>query len=334
MVGDPARLRPHIKTTKLPPIVERQVALGITKCKTATIAESEMAARAGVKEITHAMQLVGPNVARFLALQRNFPSTQFTTIADDANVVAALSAAAKAAGQMIEVLIDLDIGMHRTGIAPGPEAVELYRKIATSPGLRPGGLHAYDGHLSLPDLAERQAESDLGFAAVNALREQLVALGFPVPRVVCGGTPTFPIHAKRPGVECSPGTCVLWDASYKTRVPDLVFANAAVLLTRVVSRPAANRLCLDLGHKAVASEMPHPRVVLADLPDAKAVGHSEEHLVLETASAAKFPVGSVLYGLPWHICPTVALHDRVQVVRDGRIVEEWQVTARNRKLSV
>jgi len=80
--------------------------------------------------------------------------------------------------------------------------------------------------------------------------------------------------------------------------------------------------------------MPHPRVVLADLPDAKAVGHSEEHLVLETASAAKFPVGSVLYGLPWHICPTVALHDRVQVVRDGRIVEEWQVTARNRKLSV
>src|SRR5438552_2514288 len=107
MVGDPARLRPHIKTTKLPPIVERQVALGITKCKTATIAETEMAARAGVREITHAVQLVGPNVARFLALQRSFPQTQFTTVTDDASVIAALSTAAKAAGQTIEVLLDL-----------------------------------------------------------------------------------------------------------------------------------------------------------------------------------------------------------------------------------
>jgi D-serine deaminase-like pyridoxal phosphate-dependent protein len=127
---------------------------------------------------------------------------------------------------------------------------------------------------------------------------------------------------------------VLWDAGYAAKLPDLEFQNAAVLLTRVVSRPAPNRLCLDLGHKAVASEMPHPRVMFPELSDARAVGHNEEHLVLETDRAAKFPVGSVLYGLPWHICPTVALHDRVQVVRDGRITEEWTVTARARRLSI
>jgi D-serine deaminase-like pyridoxal phosphate-dependent protein len=127
---------------------------------------------------------------------------------------------------------------------------------------------------------------------------------------------------------------VLWDAGYAAKLPDLEFQNAAVLLTRVVSRPAPNRLCLDLGHKAVASEMPHPRVLFSELSDALAVGHNEEHLVLETDRAAKFTVGSVLYGLPWHICPTVALHDRVQVVRDGRISEEWTVTARARRLSI
>lgn len=332
--GDPARLRPHIKTHKLPPIVERQVALGITKCKAATIAEAEMAARAGVTSVLLANQMVGPNVPRFLALMRAFPRTQFSTLADDAHVIAHLNRAALAAGARIEVLLDLDVGQHRTGVAPGPQAVELYRQIATASGLRAGGLHVYDGHLQISDLAERTSAADAAFAQVRALQEQLARAGMDVPRIVCGGTPTFPLHARRDGVECSPGTCVLWDASYKTKVPDLVFENAAVLLTRVISRPTADRICLDLGHKAVASEMPHPRAVFPALPDAKAVGHNEEHLVLETPRASEFPVGTALYALPWHICPTVALHDRVHIVRDRRVVEEWTVTARARKLTI
>jgi D-serine deaminase-like pyridoxal phosphate-dependent protein len=102
----------------------------------------------------------------------------------------------------------------------------------------------------------------------------------------------------------------------------------------VISRPTQTRLCLDLGHKAVASEMPPPRAIFPALPDAKAVGHNEEHLVIETARAAEFPVGTALYALPWHICPTVALHDRVQVVRGGRVVEEWPVAARARRISI
>ena len=334
LVGDPARLRPHIKTHKLPQLVTRQAELGITKCKSATMAEAEMAARAGATDVLLAAQLVGPNVARFLALMRAFPHVAFSTLADDAAVLATLSQAAVAASLTLEILLDLDVGQHRTGIVPGPAAASLYRKVGSLPGLRPGGLHAYDGHLNQGDREERAAACDAAFAGVTALREELLREGLPVPRVVCGGTPTFPLHARRPAVECSPGTCVLWDASYAGKMPDLEFLNAAVLVTRVVSRPVSNRLCLDLGHKAVASEMPHPRVVFPDLPDARAVGHNEEHLVLETQHAADFPVGSVLYGLPWHICPTVALHDRVQVVRRGRIADEWTVTARARRLSI
>jgi D-threonine aldolase len=333
LVGDPARLRPHVKTHKLPQIVARQVALGIRKCKAATIAEAEMAAGAGAADVLLALQPVGPNVQRFIGLTRAFPRAAFSAIADDAAVLANLSAAAEAAGVTLEILLDLDVGQHRTGIAPGPAAAGLYRRIHALPGLRPGGLHAYDGHLHQSDRAERAAASDAAFAQVSALRDELVRNGLPVPRVVCGGTPTFPLHAARPDVECSPGTCVLWDAGSVEKYPDLAFENAAVLLTRVISR-APNRLCLDLGHKAVASEMPHPRVVFPRLPEARAVGHNEEHLVLETPRAADFPVGSVLYGLPWHICPTVALHDSVHVVRDDRITEEWTVTARARRLSI
>jgi D-serine deaminase-like pyridoxal phosphate-dependent protein len=334
IVGDAGRLRPHIKTHKLPQIVKLQVGLGIMKCKAATIAEAEMAASAGARDILLATQMVGPNVNRFLALMRAFPHVAFATIADDEGAIANLARAAADASATLEVLLDLDVGQHRTGVAPGPAAMERYRQIVSAPSLRAGGLHAYDGHLQQRVRAERAAASDASFAQVTALRTELLRQGLPVPRLVCGGTPSFPLHAQREGVECSPGTCVLWDAGYATKLPDLEFQHAAVLLTRVISHPTPDRICLDLGHKAIASENPHPRVIFPALPEARAVVHSEEHLVLETDRAGEFPVGTALYGLPWHICPTVALHDRVHVVREGRVAETWPVAARARRLSI
>ena len=156
----------------------------------------------------------------------------------------------------------------------------------------------------------------------------------PVPRVVVGGTPTFPVHARRPGVELSPGTCIFWDAGYGSQLPDLPFRPAALVLTRVVSRPGANRLCLDLGHKAIASENPHPRVQLLNLPDATPVMHSEEHLVVETPHAGRFAVGDACYGVPWHICPTVALYGTAVVVHGHSATDRWRIVARERALTV
>lgn len=332
LAGGPDRLRPHIKTHKLPQIVARQVELGITKCKCATIAEAEMAAAAGATDVLLAGNLTGPNIPRFLALQAGFPQVKFAALADDAQALADLSQAAAAAGQSVEILIDLDLGQQRTGISPD-KAEPLYRQLCTLPGLRPGGLHAYDGHLTQTSLQERTAACDLAFQGVETLHRTLTNAGLPVPRIVAGGTPTFPIHARRPGVECSPGTCVLWDAGYHTKLPDLDFLPAAILLTRVISRPGENRLCLDLGHKAVASEMPHPRVVFPALPEANAVVHSEEHLVVETPRAADFPVGTVFYGIPWHVCPTVALHSAVIPVHGGQAGPDWPVPARARRIT-
>jgi D-serine deaminase-like pyridoxal phosphate-dependent protein len=334
IVGAPERLRPHVKTHKLAPLVAAQVALGIHKFKCATVAEAEMTAAAGGRDILLAMPPVGPNAARFVELMRRFPAVKWLTMADDAGALASLAAAATAGGVTAEVMLDLDIGQHRTGIAPGPQAVALYEMLGRTPGLVPGGLHAYDGHLHQTDLAERTSACEAAWRGVEQMHRSLTTAGLPVPRLVAGGTPTFPLHAKRTGVECSPGTCVLWDAGYAQKLPDLNFRQAAWLLTRVVSRPAVNRITLDLGHKAVASEMPHPRVVFPALPDATAVTHSEEHLVLETPRAAEFPVGTVLYGIPWHICPTVALYSEVQTVRGGVAGEVWPVTARARRISV
>ncbi len=334
IAGGPERLRPHVKTHKLAPLVAMQVASGIHKYKCATIAEAEMTAAAGGRDILLAMPPVGPNAARFVELMRRFPAVQWLTLTDSAEALAALAAAAQAGGVTAEVMLDLDIGQHRTGIAPGREAAALYETLCRTPGLAPGGLHAYDGHLHQTDLAERTAACDDAWRQVEEMQHALTAAGMAVPRLVAGGSPTFPIHARRAGVECSPGTCVLWDAGYGQKIPDMKFRHAAWLLTRVVSRPAPDRITLDLGHKAVASEMPHPRVVFPALPDAVAVTHSEEHLVLETPRAAEFPVGTALFGIPWHVCPTVALYSEVQTVRHGRAGEVWPVTARARRISV
>ncbi len=334
LAGGVARLRPHIKTHKLAEVLRLQLAHGITKFKCATIAEAEMAAGAGAGDILLAYQPVGPNVDRLLALVTQFPAVQFSCVADNAASIHALSEAAAHASARLEVLIDLDLGQHRTGIVPGAAAFNLYRLLASLPGLTPGGLHAYDGHIADTDVAERTAACEAAFALVQELRRQLEQSALPVPRVVAGGTPTFPMHARRAEVECSPGTCVFWDAGYARKLPDLEFLPAALLLTRVVSKPTATRLCLDLGHKAVASEMPHPRVVFPELADAVPVVHSEEHLVLETPRADAFAVGDALFGIPWHICPTVALHAEAAIIKNGRAEAYWRIIARERRLTV
>jgi D-serine deaminase-like pyridoxal phosphate-dependent protein len=331
--GDPARLCPHVKTHKLPQVIARQIALGVRKFKAATIAEAEMCAASGAPHVLLAHAPVGPRAERLVALLRAFPSTEFAAIIDDPEVARHLSGIVSRAGASLDVLLDIDCGMHRSGIAPGGGAEELYRLVSTLPGLRAAGLHAYDGHIHDTDLESRRARCEAALTPVLALRDRLRAAGFTVSRLVTGGTPTFPLLAARADVECSPGTSVLWDYGYATSLPDLDYLCAAALLTRVTSRPLPNRLCLDLGHKAVGSEMPQPRVVVLGLEDAKLVGHSEEHLVLETERAADYPPGSVLYALPWHVCPTVNLHSEVVLVQNQRATSRWPV-ARSRRITL
>ena len=323
-----------MKSNKLAEVVRMQIDDGITRFKCATIAEAEVAAMCAAPDVLLAYQPVGPNVQRLVELVKKFPGTKFSALVDDEGAIRALSSAASASGVTLDLFLDLDCGMHRTGVAPGPQAVDLYRLLVSSPGLHAAGLHVYDGHIRDSDIAARTVSCEAAFAQLTALRDQLVSAGLPVPGIVAGGTPTFPIHARRAGVQCSPGTSVFWDLGYETLLPDLDFMPAVLVLTRVISKPSSKILCLDLGHKAIASESPHPRVELLGLPDARAIGHSEEHLTIETERADEFPVGTPLYGIPWHICPTVALHQEAVVIREGRARERWQVVARARTITV
>lgn len=337
VAGNAARLRPHCKTHKMPQVTKIELAKGIVKHKCATFAEAEMLAEAGVRDIFLSYNLVGPNIRRAVEFVRKYPHSALKVTADHPGPIAELGAAMTAAGQTIDVLLDLDVGQHRTGVEVGPRAAELYRLLQDTPGLKPAGFHVYDGHQHQKSREERAAAVNREFDKVVAFRDDLVRSGLPVPRMVCGGTGSFPIYAEKtdPTIELSPGTCVFNDAGYSEHFPDMVFPPATALLTRVVSRPAADRVTLDLGYKAVASDPPAgKRLVFPDLPEGEQVLQNEEHLVIRTSRADEFKPGDELYAFPWHICPSTALHKQVYVVSHGELVDRWDVTARDRWLTI
>lgn len=337
IAGDAGRLRPHCKTHKMREVAQLGVRRGITKGKCATFAEAEMLAAAGVKDIFLAYNLVGPNIERAVAFRRRYPDVHFSCTADHPAPIAALGRAMQAAPSSIDVLLDIDTGQHRTGVPAGPAALELYRLIASTPGIKAGGLHVYDGQNHQRDRAERAAAVEKGWSGVSTLCQEIDAAKLPLPRIVAGGTGSFPIYAAMndPRIELSPGTVVFHDAGYRETFPDLRFVPAAMLLTRCISRPTPERVTFDLGYKAVASDPPAGnRLSFPDIADAKAVLQNEEHLVLETALASSFGPGDELLAIPRHVCPTSALHKQVYVVHGGKVIDRWDVVARDRWLDV
>jgi|WetSurMetagenome_2_1015567.scaffolds.fasta_scaffold123908_1 D-threonine aldolase len=336
IAGDPSRLRPHVKTHKTREIVAMKMSIGISKFKCATIAEAEMVAQTGAKDVMLAYPVIGPNIERFVALIQKYPSTTFEATVDDEAMAEKLSNAALARRLRVEVLIDIDPGLHRTGVTIGDAATNLYKKISSLKGLLPGGIHYYDGQNHQPDPAERSRAGTAGYDEVMAFRAQLIKLNFPVPRVVMGGTPTFPVYARFPEVELSPGTCFLQDWSYLSMFPDLAFRPAAFLLARVISvNIGFSTFTLDLGYKAISADPQGVRGVLRNIDDSEALFQNEEHWVFRKTKGALPSVGDEVYVLPTHICPTVALFAEAHVVGgDGFSRASWEIIARNRIISI
>ncbi|MGB8194984.1 MAG: D-TA family PLP-dependent enzyme, partial [Chitinophagaceae bacterium] len=282
MIDDTSRLRPHIKTNKCQETMQMMISEGIQKFKCATIPEAETLAMCKAKDVLLAYQPSGPRLQRLLALVKDYPSTTFSCLTDNKSTAEAIAEACSKENIVLDVYIDLDLGMHRTGIEPGEAALELYAFCAAQKNIRPAGLHAYDGHLRNPDIGERTLASNQAFKQVEALVEKIIAAQLPTPVIIAGGSPTFPIHAARKKVECSPGTFIYWDRGYSVLCAEQPFLTAAVLVTRVISMPGTTRLCLDLGHKGVASEndITH-RAFFLNADGLTPISQSEEHLVVD-----------------------------------------------------
>jgi D-serine deaminase-like pyridoxal phosphate-dependent protein len=334
MIEDVQRLRPHVKTNKCKEVVGMMMSAGISNFKCATIAEAEMMGMCNAKDVLLAYQPVGPKLRRFISVIKKYPATQFSCLTDNTAAAKQMAEAFAANGLTIPVYLDINVGQNRTGIEP-EHAVELYVYCSQLKGIKPVGLHAYDGHIRDVDFDARKQKCDECFERVVQLKNKIMEKGLEDPVIIAGGSPTFSIHCKRKNIECSPGTFVFWDKGYTDLCPEQNFLPAALVIARVISLPTETKLCIDLGHKSVAAENEITRrVYFLNAPELKAIGQSEEHLVVEASAGHSYKTGDVLYGLPIHICPTVALYERALTVTDNKVIGEWMIVARDRKISL
>ena len=329
------RLRPHVKTHKTIEITQQLLAAGITKFKCATIAEAEMLGLCKAPDVLLAYQPAGPKIDRFIQLIKAYPDTAFSCLIDNEFSLKEIAHAAIASGVIIRLFLDLNVGMNRTGILPGEQALALYEVATAEKGVEISGLHAYDGHIHDADYTLREKQVAVILASIGELTKQMVCKGRAEPVIIAGGTPTFPIYAKLDYAECSPGTFILWDKGYQDAFAEQDYLTAALVVTRVISLTSATKITVDLGHKAVAAEnLLKKRVHFLNAPTAEAVSQSEEHLVLELGADHGFRIGDVLYGLPVHICPTVALYGNANIINNHKLTEGWKIISRERKINI
>lgn len=333
IAGSVERLWPHVKSHKSIEMVKLQLEYGICKFKTATIAEAEMAAMAGAKQVILAYPLIGPNMARFVHLSKAYPDTIFYGVEDDLGQLEKLSEVCKELDFEMPVLIDVNMGMNRTGAAI-KDLDQMYRAAAKFSGIRMFGFHCYDGNHNDREFSVRNQKVLETDRQVEKVISRLKADGFSCEIVVAGGTPSFPCHARNTNWYLSPGTAFINDAGYYMNLPDIPCVPAAAVMTRVISHPAPGVFTTDLGYKGIAADPAVQRGYIVGLEDAVPIIHSEEHWAFKLENPDRVPeIGECLYVIPTHICPTSALYPQIQVAEGGKITKTWEVTARNRKLN-
>jgi D-serine deaminase-like pyridoxal phosphate-dependent protein len=328
--NNPHRLRPHIKTHKTKEVNELMLQAGIYKFKCATIAEAELLALSKVQDVLLSMQPTGTTLGRFIKLIQTYPNTQFSCLVDDRKAAEEIQDDCCQQNIQLSVFIDLNVGMHRTGILP-EKASSLIDYIDSASNLSLKGLHAYDGHIRDENIETRKQHA---FSDLNSFRKLVDELNRELELVV-GGTPSFLVHSQNPSYVCSPGTFVFFDAGYAKLYPTNSIEFAVEIVARIISKPSPTTICLDLGHKSVAPENPiQNRVRFIDYPAWNLISQSEEHGIVEVGTNEELPIGQVIRMIPYHICPTVALHQSLQVIENETCTGVWEVKARNRKINI
>jgi D-serine deaminase-like pyridoxal phosphate-dependent protein len=360
--GGSCRLRPHFKAHKTPEIARRQLAAGSCVGLTcATVSEAEVVA-AFCNDILIANEVIGQDKcqrvaslasgANLAASGADLYGPRHITVAIDS--VAGLEQIAAAIADHkgprrtgdgpgrtgdgprraqesprrvdVGVLIDVNVGQNRCGVAPGDEALTLARKVASTPGLRLGGVMGYEGHLQpLPERAERERKTRAAMTDLVSTARLLADAGLPCDIVSGGGTGTYDISGRVTGVtEIQAGSYVLMDTDYARL--DLPFEHAFSVLGTIVSRPAADYCVADCGHKSTTKDHGMPSV--KGIPGATVTMLNDEHAVIALPTGNPLRIGDRIELWPSHTDPTVNLHDVFYAVENDQVVGVWPIAAR------
>jgi D-serine deaminase-like pyridoxal phosphate-dependent protein len=320
--------RPHCKGHKSPEIARRQVAAGAIGITCAKLGEAEVMAAAGIRDILIANQVVGP--AKVERLMKLLEKGRVVVAVDSVANVEQLARAAAAAGKIAEVVIEVDVGMERAGVAPGNPVLVLAREIAARPGVKLVGLFAWESQATrIADQAEKARVVQLALAKLATTAKACADAGHSMAIVSCGGTGTFPYCTEQPGVtEVQAGGAIFSDIHYREHY-HTDFAPALTILATVTSRPNPTRIILDAGRKAMSCDMAMPAPL--GLPSIAEIKLSAEHGKIELAAASDAPrIGDKIELICGYSDSTVFLHDQIVAVRKQRIEAIWPLLARGK----
>jgi D-serine deaminase-like pyridoxal phosphate-dependent protein len=330
LAGRDVRIRPHAKSHKCPQIALRQIALGAVGVCCQKVSEAEAMVLGGVNDVLVSNEVVGPpKLRRLAALARQ---AHVTVCVDDAGNVDELDMVAREFGVRLDVLVEIDVGAGRCGIAPGTAAVTLGQRIAARHNLRFAGLQAYHGSAQhFRTLAGRHETVSGVVEHVKHTIALLAQAGLDCGIITGAGTGTYPLEAACGFYnELQPGSYIFMDADYaRNEWPEsgaTRFEHSLFVWTMVMSRPTQERAIVDAGLKASSVDSGMPRVAAAN--GAEYVSASDEHGVLTLNGASGYAVGDKLKLIPGHCDPTVNLYDWYVCVRNDRVEALWPITAR------
>jgi D-serine deaminase-like pyridoxal phosphate-dependent protein len=320
--------RPHTKGQKIPAIAALEIAAGAIGVTCAKLAEAEVMAQAGIRDILIANQVVGRlKVTRLVELARH--ADVIVSVDSEKNVLE-LDAAAVEKGVRLRVVVEVNVGMDRAGVEPGEPVVALARRIRQCAGLRFAGIMGWEGHAAA--IPHGEAKRRAIEAAVGSLVESARlcrAAGVPVEIVSCGGTGTYTIAARIPGVtEIQAGGGIFSDVYYRTAM-GVDHEYALTVLATVVSRPTSTRIICDAGRKTMSGDSATPEPL--GVGRVRSVSLSAEHGGVELEEASASPeVGDKIEFVVGYSDTTVFLHDEMYGVRGGKVETVWPVLGRGK----
>lgn len=323
-------IRPHLKTTKSPILAKKLVKAGAKGGCVAKLSEAEVMATNGFDDLLITCEIVGPvKVARLVELYRHHPNIRIVVDSEPGATAINEALAASDIEQPIQTLIDLDVGLHRTGVAP-ESALALAKHIIALKHLKLIGVQGYEGHLQhLHDRAEREKECRASMATLTNTADLLRENGFDIQVVTTGGTGTAEFCATTPGVtEVQPGSFIFMDTDYRNAVGTF-FSNSLTVLSTVISKSESERyVTIDAGLKALTTDsgFAEPK----NLPGVIYTPMGDEHGRLSWEGESNLSIGTRVEMIPSHIDPTINLHDFYYAHRKGVIEEIWPVASRGK----
>ncbi len=323
-------IRPHLKTTKSVALAEKLVAAGAKGGCVAKLSEAEVFAAAGFDDLLITCEVIGaPKVKRLVELYQKHRSVRIvidSTVGADAINEALASSGVE---EPISVLIDLDVGLHRTGVKAGEPALALARHIRGLKHLNIIGVQGYEGHLQhLSDRADREKQCLESMKCLTETAEALRKDGFDIRVVTTGGTGTAEFCVTVPGVnEVQPGSFIFMDTDYRNAVGTF-YSNSLRILSTVISQQDERAVTIDSGLKSLTTDSG-----LAECTDSRytyGVLGDEHGSLTWTHHGPGLSVGDRVEMIPSHIDPTVNLHEVYYGYRNGVIEEIWRVDSRGK----